>query len=86
MHRFMTDLFDQKSLASGIAACRAFYGSAIEDLPEIRAAVKIKSPFSISSSDHLCPILNRNILEIVLLFLWCCNFGSNRSNLNLSAK
>jgi len=37
------------------------------------------------SLDHLRPILNRKVLEIGLLFLWLCNFGSNKSDLNLGA-
>ena len=48
----------------------------------------------IPSSGHLRPMLNRKVLEIVQLFtpralpagrLWLCNFGSNKSDLNLGA-
>jgi len=51
----------------------------------LRACAKITSHFRIPSSGHLCPILNRKVLEIGLLFLWLCNFGSNKSDLNLGA-
>ena len=55
------------------------------DTSVFRACAKITSHFRIPSSGHLCPILNRKILEIVLLFLWFCNFGSNKSDLNPGA-
>jgi len=51
----------------------------------LRARAKIISHFRIPSSGHLCPILNRKILEIVPLFLWLCDFGSKKSDLNLDA-
>jgi hypothetical protein len=51
----------------------------------VRARAKITSHFSIPSSGHLCPILNRKILERALLLLWFCDFGSNKANLNLGA-
>lgn len=54
--------------------------------PTLRAHSKITSHFRIPSSGHLRPILNRKVLEIdPLLFLWLCNFGSNKSDLNLGA-
>ncbi len=51
----------------------------------LRACAKITSHFRIPSSGHLCLILNRKVLEIVQLFLWLYNFGSNKSDLNLGA-
>ncbi len=46
---------------------------------------KNNSNFRIPSSGHLCPILNRQILEIGPLFLWLGDFGSNKSDPNPGA-
>ena len=46
---------------------------------DLRAHSKITSHFRIPSSGHLCPILNRKVLEIVPLLLWLCI--SDRTNL-----
>jgi hypothetical protein len=51
----------------------------------LRARAKIPSHFRIPSSGHLCPILNRRILEIGPLFLWFGDFGSNKSDPNPGA-
>ncbi len=53
---------------------------------DLRARQKITSHFHIPSSGHLRPIRNRKILEIVPpLAGWFCNFGSDKSDLNLDA-
>jgi hypothetical protein len=51
----------------------------------LRARAKITSHFRIPSSDHLWPCLNRNILEIVHLFLWFCSIGTTPSDPNPGA-
>jgi hypothetical protein len=58
---------------------------ALASLTVLRARAKITSHFRTPSSGHLCPILNRKILERALLLLWFRDFGSNKANLNLSA-
>jgi hypothetical protein len=63
----------------------AIYGGLTAASESLRACARITSHFRIPSSGHLCPILNRKVLEIGLLFLWLCNFGSNKSDLNLGA-
>ncbi len=52
----------------------------------VGARSKITWYFRIPSSGHLCPILNRKVLEIVPpLAGWVFNFGSIKSDLNLDA-
>ena len=46
----------------------------------LRARAKITSHFGIPSSDHLRPRLNREILEIVRLFLWFLSIGAAKSD------
>ena len=64
--------------------CQFFHSNNADCFPlgALRACAKITSHFRIPSSGHLCPILNRKVLEIDPLFLWLCNFGSNKSDLN----
>ena len=50
-----------------------------------RVRTEITSHFRIPSLGYLCQILNRKILEIVLLLLWFCDFRSKKANLNLGA-
>ena len=65
---------------------RSFYDAPAEpDLANLRARAKIISHFRIPSSGHLWPRLNREILEIVRLFLWFCSIGPAKSNLNQGA-
>ena len=52
----------------------------------LRACEKISSVFHIPSSGHLCPLLNRKILKIVLLFLWFYSIGETKSDPNLGAQ
>jgi hypothetical protein len=50
-----------------------------------RGRARITWHFGIPSSGHLRPILNRKILEIVLLLLRFCSIGSTKSDPNLGA-
>ena len=47
---------------------------------------EMTSHFRISSSGHLCPLLNRKVFEIVLLFLRPCSIVAIKPDPNLSAK
>jgi len=58
----------------------------IQWLQVLRAREEIISHFRISYSGHLRPLLNRKILEIVLLFLRSCSIVTAKSDPNLSAK
>jgi len=62
--------------------------SAVRSLvpPRLGARTEKTSHFRISSSGHLWPLLNRKVLEIVLLFLWPCSIVTTKSDPNLSAK
>jgi hypothetical protein len=51
----------------------------------LRDRAKITSHFGIPSPGHLWPILNRKILEIVLLLLRLRSIGSTKSNPDLGA-
>jgi hypothetical protein len=53
--------------------------------PYLRDRARITSHFGIPSPGHLWPILNRKILEIVLLLLRVCSIGSTKFDPDLGA-